>query len=93
MNLIKNSTLWCFDLTAIHRGNSVRVRHSGDTIFKNGFVTKTSDKEIQILYCNTQNNAASYLTITASDVADNKWELFWTDDFQQIFHHFKGDIS
>ena len=36
------------------------------------------------MYCNTQNNASSYLDITAADVAIGVWEIYWTRDFQTV---------
>ena len=84
MALIIDTTVKEFDLTAIHRGDCIRIRRAGDTTFKNGFVTKASEREIQILYCNTQNNATSYLNVLAADVAIGVWEIYWTEDFQNI---------
>jgi hypothetical protein len=86
MALIADKSVKVFDLTAIHRSDCVSIRRTGDTAFKNGFVTKTSESEIEILYSNTQNNATSYLKVSAADVAIGVWELYWTTDFQTIYH-------
>ena len=42
-----------------------------------------------VLYCNIQNNACSYIEITAADVALKVWDVFWTQDFQTVYH--EGD--
>lgn len=90
MTLVIDTAVKAFDLEAIHRGDCIRIRRTGDTTYKNGFVTKISEKEIQILYCNTQNNATSYITVTAADVAIGVWEVWWTTDFQNINYEYNG---
>lgn len=84
MALITDKAVNIFDLSAIHRGDCVRIKKAGDITFKNGFVTQTSETQIQILYCNTQNNATSYLMILAADASVGVWEIYWTSDFQTI---------
>jgi hypothetical protein len=86
MALIADKTEKIFDLAEIHRSDCVRIRRVNDSIFKNGFVTKAGEDAIEILYCNTQNNATSYLIVKAADVAVGVWELYWTTDFQIINH-------
>lgn len=93
MSLITDTTSKIFNLAAISRGDCVRVRRGGDYTFKNGFVTKTSEKEIQILYSNTQNGSTSYLTILAADAAAGVWEVYWTSDFQTINYEYNGADS
>jgi hypothetical protein len=73
-----------FNLDAVKRGDCVRVRRVGDTAWRNGFVTKTGERDLEILYSNIQNNAASYLQISAVDVSVGIWEIYWTADFQTI---------
>ena len=82
--LIIDANVKVFDLSVIQRGDCVRIKRAGDTVYRNGFVTKTDDKKIEILYCNIQNNATSYLQILAADVAIGVWEIWWTTDFQTI---------
>lgn len=84
MALIKNATHDEFDLAQIQRGDCIRIKRAGDTTAKNGFVTDVSPNKVRILYCNTQNNATSYLDLTAADVAIGVWEIYWTHDFQTI---------
>ena len=84
MALITNNTQAVFDLSQIHRGDCIRVRRTGDTAFRNGFVTEVTDDKLRMLYCNTQNNATSYLDVRAVDVAVGVWEIFWTADFQTV---------
>ncbi len=91
MPLIIDSTVKIFDLNAVQRGDCVRVRRIGDSFARNGFITKASEKELQILFCNVQNNAASYLAIPAADVALGLWEIFWTRDFQTVNEYRSGD--
>lgn len=90
MALVIDTAVKAFDLDAIHRGDCIRIRRAGDTTFKNGIVTKVTDKEVQILYANTQNTATSYVTITAADVAIGVWEVWWTTDFQTVNYEFNG---
>lgn len=84
MALIRNATHEEFDLSLIRRGDCIRVKRAGDTAAKNGFVTEATAGKLRILYCNTQNNATSYLDILAADVAVGVWEIYWTQDFQTI---------
>ncbi len=90
MALVIDTSVKAFDLEAIHRGDCIRIRRAGDTTYKNGIVTKVTEKEIQILYANTQNTATSYATITAADVAIGVWEVWWTTDFQTVNYEFNG---
>ena len=89
MALIKNETTAVFDLSLIHRGDCVRFKRAGDTTARNGFVTEAKPDKINVLYCNIQNNACSYIEITAADVALKVWDVFWTSDFQTVYH--EGD--
>jgi hypothetical protein len=89
MALIADKAVKVFDLAKIQRGDCIRIRRAGDTTFRNGFVTKTSEAQIEILYCNTQNAATSYLGVLATDVAIGVWEVYWTTDFQNI--HYEND--
>lgn len=84
MALIKNATHQEFDLSQIRRGDCIRVRRTGDTTAKNGFVTEVTANKLRVLYCNTQNNASSYLDITAADAAIGVWEIYWTRDFLTV---------
>lgn len=90
MALVIDTTVKSFDLNEIHRGDCIRIRRTGDTTFKNGFVTKVGEKEIQILYSNTQNSSNSYLTVTAADVAIGVWEIWWTTDFDTVNYEYNG---
>lgn len=84
MALVMNAAYQVFDLTQIGRGDCIRVKRAGDTTAKNGFVTEATANKLRLLYCNTQNNASSYLEITAADVAVGAWEIYWTRDFQTV---------
>ena len=84
MALIKNATHQEFDLSQIQRGDCIRIRRAGDTTAKNGFVTEVTAHKLRVLYCNTQNNASSYLDITAADASIGVWEIYWTRDFQTV---------
>ena len=84
MALLTNMTQAVFDLSQIRRGDCIRVRRTGDTAFRNGFVTEAASDKLRLLYCNTQNNATSYLDILAADAAVGVWEIYWTTDFQTV---------
>ncbi len=84
MALIIDETHKAFDLSQIKRGDCIRIRRMGDTTAKNGFVTEVTPDSLRLLYCNTQNNATSYLNVTASDVALGVWEVYWTSDFLDV---------
>lgn len=90
MTLVVDTAVKEFDLQVIHRGDCIRIRRAGDTTFKNGIVTKVTEKDVQILYANTQNTATSYVTVTAADVAIGVWEVWWTTDFQTVNYEFNG---
>lgn len=84
MALIKNAAHQEFDLSQIQRGDCIRIKRAGDTTAKNGFVTEAAANKLRVLYCNTQNNASSYLDISAVDAAVGVWEIYWTRDFQTV---------
>jgi len=86
MALIKDETKKVFDLGQIARGDCIRLIRAGDSAARNGFVTEATPDKLTVLYCNAQNNATSYLDITAADVAIGAWEIWWTDDFSHIGH-------
>ena len=87
--LIKNETRTVFDLSLIGRGDCIHFRRAGDTTARNGFVTEAKECKLTVLYCNVQNNACSYIEITAADVALGAWDVYWTRDFQTVYH--EGD--
>jgi hypothetical protein len=84
MGLISDKNVNIFDLAEIKRGDAISVRRAGETKFRNGLVTKTSESQLEILYSNIQNNSTSYLQISAVDVAVGVWEIYWTTDFKTI---------
>ncbi len=84
MALIKSATHDEFDLSQIKRGDCIHVKRAGDTTARNGFVTEVSATKVRLLYCNTQNNATSYLDLNVADVAIGVWEIYWTSDFQTV---------
>ncbi len=90
MALVKDTAVKIFDLETVRRGDCIRIRRTGDTEYRNGFITKADEKELQILYCNTQNTAQSYLNVTAADVAIGVWEVWWTADFQTVNYEYNG---
>ena len=86
MSLIKDETKAVFDLTQIHRSDCISIKRTGDTTFRNGFVTEVSPGRITLLYCNIQNNATSYLNVYATDIVNGMWEIYWTSDFITVNH-------
>jgi len=82
--LIADRNIQVFDQTSIKRGDLVRVRRAGDTVFRNGFVTRVTEPMIEILFANVQNNATSFLQIMAVDVAVGVWEIRWSSDLVTI---------
>ncbi len=92
MSLIKDETQTVFDLTQIKRGDCISIKRAGDTTFRNGFVTEARLDKLMVLYCNIQNNAASYLEVRAADVSNKMWEIYWTSDFITINHEPEEDM-
>ena len=90
MALIIDASYKAFDTAQIQRGDCVRIRRTGDTTARNGFVTEVTPDKLRVLYCNTQNNANSYLDITAADVAIGVWEVYWTSDFQSVNYEYNA---
>lgn len=86
MALIKDETKAVFDMSQISRGDCISIKRTGDTTFRNGFVTEVKPDSLTLLYCNIQNNATSYLNIFAVDVSNDMWEIYWTKDFKTINH-------
>ena len=86
MALVLDKNTKAFDLAIIGRGDCMRIKRTDDTVWRNGFVTRTNPQAIEIIFSNVQNNATSFMQITASDVALGVWEVFWTTDFQTIHY-------
>lgn len=84
MALIIDETIKVFDTAQIQRGDCIRIRRVGDTTARNGFVTEVLPDKVRLLYCNIQNNATSYLDLTAADVSAGIWEVHWTSDFKTV---------
>lgn len=84
MSLIKDANHKEFDLEQIQRGDCIQVKRNGECTVRNGFVTEVTATLMRVLYCNTQNNATSYLEIWAADVGVGMWEIRWTRDFQTV---------
>jgi hypothetical protein len=87
MSLILGRNVQAFDIDIIKRGDCVRAKRAGDTIYRNGIVTKVTESMVEVLYSNVQNNATSFINIYAVDVAVGVWEIFWTCDFKTINYH------
>jgi hypothetical protein len=93
MELVIDSGIKAFNAAAVRRGDVIRVRRAGDTVYRNGFVTNVSPGMIEILYCNIQNSQTSFLRITAEDAAAGEWEVYWTADFKEIKSSLARDNS
>jgi len=91
MSLTIDKSVPIFDLTAINRGDCIRIRRAGDSLPRNGIVTRLDENAMQILFANVQNNATSFLQIPAVDVAVGIWEIWWTTDFITINYQSAGD--
>ena len=81
-----------FDLEKVNRGDAVRFRRNGDTVFRNGIITRTDKGIIEILHSNVQNTATTFSQMLAADVAIGMWEVFWTTDFVTINYQPSGGI-
>ncbi len=86
MALIADKDVKIFDSTVITRGDCIRFKRSNDAAFRNGIVTRVTERTVEILYSNIQNNQTSYLQILAADVTKGVWELHWSTDFITIQH-------
>ena len=87
MSLITNKNAPVFDLTAINRGDNIRIRRATDANARNGIVTRLDENRMQILWANVQNNATSFMDVDATDVAIGVWEIWWSSDMQTINYH------
>lgn len=88
MALIIDAAYKAFDTTQIQRGDCIRIRRTGDTTARNGFVTEVKADRMRVLCCNVQNNATSYIDITAVDAGIGVWEIYWTRDFQNVNYEY-----
>jgi hypothetical protein len=73
-----------FDRDIVNRGDAIRFRRAGDTVFRNGIITRVNDAQIEVLHSNTSNNSTSFAQINATDVSIGVWEIWWTTDFQTV---------
>ncbi len=93
MALITKSSRDVYDLSQIQRGDCIHIRRTGDTTYRNGFVTEVTADRMRMLYCNIQNNATSYLDVLAADVAVGIWEIYWTRDFQTVNYEYNAPAT
>jgi hypothetical protein len=82
--LISDKNIQVFDLDAIARGDCVRIKRSGESQHRTGFVVSTRENLIKTLCCNQQGNATSYVDIPVDEVVAGMWEIAWTRDFETI---------
>jgi len=85
--LITNKNVPVFDLSAIKRGDLIRIRRATDTSARNGVVTRLDENRMQILWVNVQNNGNSFMDVDAGDVAIGVWEIWWSTDMVAINYH------
>jgi len=93
MSPIINKNVPVFDLTAIKRGDVIRVRRATETMFRNGIVTQLDGKRMQILFANAQNNMTSFMEVFAGDVAIGVWEMWWSTDLVTINYQPPAGVS
>ena len=84
---IEDKIIPVFDLSQIKRGAVIRIRRTGDSLWRNGMIVMASEAKVQIHYCNVQNGSISILEVTAADVAQGTWEFYWTTDFQTVQYY------
>jgi hypothetical protein len=84
MSLITDKNVKIFDLNTISRGDLIRIRRVNETVARNGFVTRVTESQLEILTSNIQNNATSFIQILPADVAVGVWEVWWTTDFSVV---------
>ena len=82
--LITSRSIPTFDASVINRGDAIRIRRATDTAARNGIVTRVTEAMVEILVGNVQNNATSFVQLSAGDVAIGVWEVWWTADFQTV---------
>ena len=73
-----------FDQTIVQRNDAIRFRRAGDTTFRNGFIHRVTDAQIEVLHGNVQNQSSSFTHINAVDVAVGVWEIYWSTDLVTI---------
>jgi len=84
MGIIISQSVPFFDLSAVSRGDVIRIRRATDSITRNGVVTRVDDREMHILWVNMQNNQTSNLIVSAADVSVGLWEIWWSSDLVTI---------
>lgn len=85
MALVKSVSKSIFDSSTIQPGNCIRAKRSGWDDFRNGFVTRVDDDKITCVYYVSSGNAVNYFEVDSDEVAAGLWEIYWTDDFQNVF--------
>ena len=91
MGLLADRLERAFDTNEIKRGDCVRVRRAGSGGYRNGFVTKATERRVEALCCDAQGSAAIYVALDAADAAIGAWEIYWTADFMDVRHEPAAD--
>lgn len=92
MRLLSDVHLQLFDTKTLKRGCAVRFKNKDGTIDRLGLVYKVNPEKMTVLYANVQNSATSYFDLNAKDVVKGEWEVFWSQDLEEVHHeHFKPE--
>ena len=84
MGLVIDRNIRVFDTSIIQRGDLIRFQRAGDVAGRNGFVTRVTESMIEVLFSNVQNNATSFIQISAVDVSVGVWDIRWSSDLVTI---------
>lgn len=84
MPLIAKSKEKVFDETSIRKGDLIRAEYEGWDKPRNGIVTNVKKDKLTVLFLPEIGNVTSYYTILAQEVAEDKWEVRWTEDLETI---------
>lgn len=86
VNLVAETQKVVFNNEVIFPGCVIRFRRVGDEHFRMGLILKVSPEQILVVYGNLQGGSTSRLELSAKEVMSGQWELYWTEDLQEVFH-------
>lgn len=84
MPILTTETITGIDKTAIRKGDMIRAKYVSWTRAINGIVAGVTVETITVLYIGIGGNVSNYFTITAAELADGDWELWWSPDFSSV---------
>ena len=83
--LLINAETLTFNTDIIKQSGLIRAKYKTWSEPRNGLVTFVKPDTLQVLFQTGVNASTSYYRIKAAEVRDGKWDLIYTDNFENVW--------